>query len=80
MVDVGAVTVPLTESVDVAVTKTTKVVVDRKETDSEGTGDRITPEVSPSGGVAVGSLGQVGVGDREIELDVADLELRNGGG
>lgn len=80
LVDVGAVTVSLTESVDVAVTDTTKVVVDREETDSEGTGDLVTPKLSPSGGGSESSLRQVGVGDREVELDVGDLELRNGGG
>jgi hypothetical protein len=77
LVDEVAETVSVTESVDVSVTDTAKVVVDRDPTSSEGTGDLVAPKVRPGGGVVVGSLGHVGVGDGEVELDVGDLELRN---
>lgn len=80
LVNEVAETVSVTEGVDVSVTDTAKVVVNRDPTSSEGTGDLVTPEVGPSGCVVVGSLGHVGVGDREVEFDVGDLELRNVGG
>lgn len=75
VVDVRAQAVVSTESVDVVVAETSKVVSDGKEADTVVTRDPVASERGPLGhdGV-VGSLGEV-VGGRD-EVEVGDFDRR----